>query len=301
MTSPDQVTFTLRARSAGDDLRPGTLIASPKGQVVYRVLEVWRVRRAGDHRYALRLVCRRLSRSEMPEGAEVLPWPSDPRAPRTGRTTGHRQRQSIDPVPPEAIRQDRLQQRAEQLARARRVGRDTGLVKSSDYGPGIRLQPARAHDGTMLRDADVTVGDAPDPDMPKRTIRRARRTDHLLVLLREGTIDQRQADAGEMLRNAMERSQRSMPVTPRSEGHVAPWDRTAISEQQLKAGCHVRRALAALGGVARSAVLCIVRDGGTIRDYAAFAHVGHTTAAELLRRGLGALADYYKLARPRVA
>jgi hypothetical protein len=50
------------------------------------------------------------------------------------------------------------------------------------------------------------VGDAPDPHAPKRTIRRARRTDHLLVLLREGTIDQRQADAGEMLRNAMERS-----------------------------------------------------------------------------------------------
>jgi hypothetical protein len=41
--------------------------------------------------------------------------------------------------------------------------------------------------------------------------------------------------------------------------------------------------------------------GQTIRDYAAFAHVGHTTAAELLRRGLGALADHYKLATPRAA
>jgi hypothetical protein len=63
----------------------------------------------------------------------------------------------------------------------------------------------------------------------------------------------------------------------------------------------VRRALAALDDVARPVVLCIVRDGGTIRDYAAFAHVRHTTAAELLRRGLGALADLYRLAMPRTA
>jgi hypothetical protein len=44
-----------------------------------------------------------------------------------------------------------------------------------------------------------------------------------------------------------------------------------------------------------------VRDGGTIRGYAAVAHVRHTTAAEQLRRGLGALADHYKLAMPRSA
>jgi hypothetical protein len=48
-------------------------------------------------------------------------------------------------------------------------------------------------------------------------------------------------------------------------------------------------------------VLWIVRDGGTIRGYAAFAHVRHTTASERLRRGLGALADHYKLAMPRTA
>jgi hypothetical protein len=48
-------------------------------------------------------------------------------------------------------------------------------------------------------------------------------------------------------------------------------------------------------------VLWIVRDGGTIRGYAAFARVRHTTAADQLRRGLGTLADHYKLARPRSA
>jgi DNA-directed RNA polymerase specialized sigma24 family protein len=152
-----------------------------------------------------------------------------------------------------------------------------------------------------LRDADVTVADTPDPDAPKVTRRRARRTDPLAVLIQAGTINAREREAGEKLRGAIERSQPSLPGMFRSEVHVAPQDRVSISERQLMAGCHVRRALAALDDVARPAVLCIVRDGGTIRDYAAFAHVGHTTVANLLRRGLGALADHYKLARPRAA
>ena len=44
------------------------------------------------------------------------------------------------------------------------------------------------------------------------------------------------------------------------------------------------------------AVLWVARDGGTIRGYAAFADVSHAIAAALLCRGLGALADHYKLA-----
>ena len=75
----------------------------------------------------------------------------------------------------------------------------------------------------------------------------------------------------------------------------------AISERQLKAGRCVRRALAVLDNVVVPAVLWIVRDGGTVGGYAAFAHVRHSTVANLLRRGLGALADHYKLARPRAA
>ena len=211
MTNRDQLTLTLRAKCTSDDLPPGTLIASAKGRVVYQILEVWRVRRAGNQRCALRLVLSRLEHAEVPEGAEVLPWPRDPRALRNIRA-GRRKHQSADSAPPQAILQSKIEERAEQLARARRVGWDAGLVKYSDYGPGIRLGPVRAHDGAMLREADVIVGDAPDLYAPKRTIRRARRTDHLLVLLREGTIDQRQADAGEMLRNAMEWSQRSMQL-----------------------------------------------------------------------------------------
>jgi hypothetical protein len=121
------------------------------------------------------------------------------------------------------------------------------------------------------------------------------------VLTHAGTINAREREAGEKLRDAIEREQRSLPGVSRSEVHVAPWDRPTISEQQLRACQDVRRAVAALDNVVVPAVLWILRAGGTIRGYAAFAHVRHTTVADLLRRGLGALADHYKLARPRAA
>lgn len=104
-----------------------------------------------------------------------------------------------------------------------------------------------------------------------------------------------------MLRDAIERSQPSLPGVSRSEVQVAPWSRVTISERQLIAGRDVRRAVAALDNVVVPPVLWIVRDGGTIRGYAEFAQVRHTTAAELLRRGLGALADHYRLTMPRGA
>ena len=201
----------------------------------------------------------------------------------------------------EPIRQAKAAAEAAQLARARRVGRDLGVVNRSDYGHGIRLVPIRGPGGAILREADVEVVDTPDPDMPNVTVRRARRTDPLEVLKRAGTINAREREAGEKLRDAIERSQPSLPGCSRSEVHVAPWNRVAISERQLKACQCVRRAVAALDKVVAPAVLWVVRDGGTIRGYAAFAHVRHTTAAELLRRGLGALADHYKLAMPRAA
>jgi hypothetical protein len=323
MTKRDQLTLTLRARCPSDDLTPGTLMASPKGRVVYRIVEVTHVRRAGEQGYRVRIICARVSRAEVPEGATLLPWPRDQRAPHGHRRAGDRQSVSADPGPSEPpkariarirakapillglvtepIRQAKAAAEAAQLARARRVGRDLGVVNRSDYGPGIRLESMRARDGALLRDADVTVADTPDPDAPKVTLRRARRADPLAVLLREGTIDRRQADGGELLRNAIERSQPSLPGMFRSEVHVAPQDRVAISERQLKAGRCVRRALAVLDNVVAPAVLWIVRDGGTVGGYAAFAHVRHSTVVKLLRRGLGALADHYKLARPRAA
>ena len=185
----------------------------------------------------------------------MLPWPCDPRAPRGNRrAAGRHARQrrpagacprpasaASGPRPPSCWRSPlnrydrRAPRRGEQLARARRVGRDLGVVNRSDYGHGIRLVPIRGPHGTILREADVEVVDAPDPDVPKVTLRRARRTDPLEVLKRGGTISAREREAGEKLRDAIERSQPSLPGVSRSEVHVAPWDRVAISERQLKA------------------------------------------------------------------
>ena len=187
----------------------------------------------------------------------MLPWPRDPRAPRGSRRAADLPRASADPGPPEPpaariarirakaplllalatepIRQAKAATEAAQLARARRVGRDLGVVNRSDYGHGIRLVPIRGPDRAILREADVVVADAPDPDMPNVTVRRARRTDPLEVLKRAGTINAREHEAGEKLRDAIEQSQPSLPGVSRSEVHVAPWNRVAISERQLKA------------------------------------------------------------------
>jgi hypothetical protein len=144
----------------------------------------------------------------------------------------------------------------------------------------------------------VTVADAADSDAPKVTLRRARRTDPLEVLKRAGTIDARGYEAGEKLRCTIEQLQRSLPGVSRSEVHVAPQDCTESSLHQRWACRKVREALAALDITVTPPMLWVLH-GGTIRGYAAFAHVRHTTAAELLRRGLGALADHCRLARPR--
>lgn len=98
MTNRDQVTVTLRARTVGDGLVAGALIAAPKGQGVYRVLEVWRVRRAGDKGCAVslprprqrKILARRnrrqpASRASAPRPLSCWRWqqsPSGRRAPR---------------------------------------------------------------------------------------------------------------------------------------------------------------------------------------------------------------------------
>ncbi len=175
-----------------------------------------------------------------------------PRARRGGGATMRRQRRLVtdgarftaDPGPPEPpkarldrirakaplllalatepIRQAKAAAEAAQLVRARRVGRDLGVVNRSDYGPGIRLVSIRGPGGTIVREADVEVVDTPDPDAPKVTRRRARRTDPLEVLKRAGTISARECEAGERLRDAIEQSQPSLPGVSRSEVHMAP-------------------------------------------------------------------------------
>ena len=97
MTQRDLLTLTLRARSASDDLIPGTLMASSKGRVVYRILEVTHVRRAGKQGCRVRIVCARVSRADVPEGAKLRQWPRDERAPHGHRRANDRPR--CQPIP----------------------------------------------------------------------------------------------------------------------------------------------------------------------------------------------------------
>jgi hypothetical protein len=252
----------------------------------------------------------------VPEDAEVLPWPRDPRAPRGSRRTARPQRPSADPGPPEPAtpRLDRIRTKAPlllklatepihqakaaadaaQLARARRVGRDLGVVNRSDYGHGIRLGPIRAHNGVLLRDADVVVADASDPHAPKVTIRRARRTDPLVVLFHAGTIDQYHVDAGELLRAEMESSMGPMAGTARSEIHVAPFLRAQFPDRHIASANTVRRARAAIGAPSLPAVDWVLL-GGPITAYAEHVGMRRTRAAVLVRDGLERLARHFGL------
>jgi hypothetical protein len=194
----------------------------------------------------------------------------------------------------EPIRRSKAVAAAAQFARAGRVGRDLGVVNRSDYGHGIRLKPIRARNGALLREADVRVADAPDPDAPRVTVRRARRTDSLLVLYRARTIEPHHLDAGEMLRAKMEESLPSMPGVTRSEVHIAPFLRATVSDRQLRACRTVRSAFLTLGDKLPVVVWILV--GGTIGGYAAHARMRHTTAAGLLQSGLDKLARHFGLA-----
>jgi hypothetical protein len=227
-------------------------------------------------------------------GARFTPNPG-PREPARGRRSRIRAKASaLVDLAVEASGQDRTAAEAEQFARAKRVGRDRGVVNGNDYGAGIRLEAVYGHDGTLLREADVTVADAPDPHMPKVTVRRARRTDPLMVLHRAGTIDQLQVDAGELLRTAMEESLPPMPGVARSEVHVAPFLRGTFSDRQLRACQTVRSAFLVLGD--KLPVVVWILLGGTIGGYAARARMRHTTAAGLLQSGLDKLAQHFGLA-----
>jgi hypothetical protein len=311
------ITITLRARSTGDDLTAGMLMASAKGRAVYRIVQVTRTRRVGGPEgYRLRLVCERLSRSDVPEGATIMPWCRDQRAPRQARRVAIRPRLSADPGPPEpaaariarirakapllfgvaiaVIRDARRADELAQLARAARVGVDTGRQHGRDYGPGIRLEPIRGRrrcDGE-LRAADVEIESAADPDRPTQILRRARRSDPLVKLQRAGTVTGRGVEAIEFLRGDLEAAQASIPSGGQSDVHMPAHQRIGITDFQVNACTAVRRAVEAVKPINRQVVLWIAC-GGTIAAYAAYAHLHHVMTAAQLKAGAGELADHY--------
>ncbi len=203
MNKRDQLTLVLRARYSGNEPAVGALMTSPKGRVVFRVLEVRRVRRAGDQGYRIRIVCARLGRFEAPEDAVLLPWCVDPRAPGTRRLAGSTDDQPTNPNPDEPpaaliarICSARAADDLAKVSRAAPVGSNDGVRHGRDYGPELRLRPARGRrrSGRLL-EADVEIEDGPDPDQPNNTVRRARRSDSLVAQMRAGTITARKFDA----------------------------------------------------------------------------------------------------------
>jgi hypothetical protein len=230
----------------------------------------------------------------------LLPWCADPRAPRPRRPTGSTDDPTVNPNPDEPsaalIARIRAARAADELAkvvRAKRVGRDDGVQHGRDDGPGLRLRPARGRRrGERLREADVEIEDGPDPVRPNDTVRRARRSDPLVALMRARTISAREFDAAELLRDELQSAQASIPCTGQSLIHVQPFRRTGLGDRQVNAAGASRRAMAAVAVVNRAVMLWIVL-GGTVEGFALYARTRRVPCGERLKAGLGELADHY--------
>ena len=161
-----------------------------------------------------------------------------------------------------------------------------------DYGPAIRMRSIRARGGALLREADVVVEEGPDPARPNSTVRRARRSDPLAVLLRAGTLQAREFDAAELLRSQVEASRASIPCGGQAAIHLSPHQRVAIGDVHVVNATRARRAIAAIAAVNRPATLWLVL-GGTLSGFEAMARLRHGVAAQRLQAGLSALVDHY--------
>jgi hypothetical protein len=286
----------------------GALMVGPKGHgAYYRIDRVTLLRLAskpGRRRYRLRLS---VTRERPTDDAPALPWrlgvPLRPIRRREAVEQG-------DPPPLDSplLAQlgvqdrwmvDRLQAKApvlfaeamrpitgardlaeqEQQARIQRVGRDHGVVNLCDQGHSAR--------------ADVEVDlDAADPANPDSRIRRAYRTDPLAVLRKRKTISDRQFDAAEALRSDIEAAMPGLAGAAQSEVHLAPWDRAAVHDSQIKAAAAVRLAMAGMVGRRRLVLMWMVC-GGTLGGICVYAGITQRTAVEQLQIALDVLVSHY--------
>lgn len=303
-------TITLRAARFETPPRAGMILMSRDEKILWRVIRVTRVIRAGDHaRDYYRLVRERLPPGSAVKMEDVLPWPASLRPRSRGRGA------STDPGPNEpaaarlarirakapllldmaiaAIRAGRLADQVARLARAARVGWDNGVHLNRDRGPGLRLRAARSHEtGLILREADVEMVWEHDPELPNRTVRRTRRSDPLRALRLAGTVTRRHVEAVHQLRRNLEGAEPSMPCTGQGEVHVPGHQRSGVPLQQIKHATAARLALEAVGPEHRSAVLWVAV-GGTLDGYALQARVRRASAIEALSLGLERLAEHY--------
>jgi hypothetical protein len=194
------------------------------------------------------------------------------------------------------IRDVRSETQKRQVVRAARVGRDRGVVNRADFGHSVRLVAVRGHDNTVLRDADVVVVDEEERDegtLQRRTVRRGRRADALLTLLKYKSITERQFAAAESLRADME------ATVARSGGssdvlHLAPWERGGVNGRQIQACAKVRDALAGIEPRDHLTVAWML-GGGTVTGMAVYARVSDVWVTASLRRALDALVAFYDI------
>jgi hypothetical protein len=256
-------------------------MASSGCRVVYRVLDVVKVRVAGEAAYRFRLTLEVLPRSDVPDGVPVHAW-------------RWAQPAAVAPEVPE--HQEALSPPRSAPARPQRRPRPE-TDGGADLGPDLRRRTIRERSGQLLREPDVAVDDqAADPRHPNRRLRRAYRVDPLKALRRAGTIGPRENDAADELRLHLERV---APAMGSGMGgmvvFVAPWLRDPITDVHLRASGKLRQAAAKLGDAWRPVLwVCL---GGTVRGYAAHWRLGTHTASEHVKNGMTRLAAHFYGAR----
>lgn len=165
-------------------------------------------------------------------------------------------------------------------------------VDPRDYGPNIRRKAVRSRSGLLLREADVTVEEGPDPNDPKIKVRRARRTDPLRRLLDTNSITKRQYDAAEVLRGHIEDAEPNMGGGAVGGCSTSPFTRIPVTSGMLWARDRQREGLAAVAAADRL-TLCWLIAGGSIGGFCIYGRRSHHWVTASLRRALDALADLY--------
>jgi hypothetical protein len=152
-----------------------------------------------------------------------------------------------------------------------------------DLGPQIQHQRG-----------ELVLEDAPDPDAPNRTVRRARREWAPDVLLRNGTIDQGHRDAAIRLHDAY-----ALGVMGARDRLAVYVDRTGApsgyADALLAAATDYREAAQAVGIVAMSALSWCVISHGTVAGWAECKGWPVQRAQGYLLAALDRLAEHYGL------
>jgi hypothetical protein len=169
-----------------------------------------------------------------------------------------------------------------------------------DLGPSLRRRVIRDRAGRVLREADVELTAGPDPANPNRSIRRAHRVDPLDALLRTGALTDREADAAELVRFALERLGPSLAAGNMLGARSPSSSGSGVSDLQVRAASMVREAAAALGERLWRPVLWVCL-GGSVSAFAVFARVRKATAGELVQAGFLRLADHCEGVRRPIA